>query len=64
MWHYLNNGISITGVPERNLTLEEFRLFELWLQNIIKNSGAYKFVEIIVTEKPKAPVEVESKKAE
>lgn len=52
MFKFLKNGTSIVGVPERDLTVEEFKNFDKWLQVIIENSGAYKFVEIIETKEP------------
>ena len=52
MFRYLNNGISIAGIPERDLTVDEFNLFEAWLQKIVKSSGAYEFVENIEAKEP------------
>ena len=55
MFKFLNNGTSIVEVPERDLAVEEFNGFPEWLKVIIKNSGAYKFVEIVEAQESTKP---------
>lgn len=52
MYRYLDNGTSVNGVPQRDLTMDDFNLLEAWLKEIVKSSGAYEFIETIEAKEP------------
>jgi hypothetical protein len=56
MWKFNNNGTTINGVPERDLTAEEFDALDVWLKDVVSRSAAYTFVESVPEQAKSEPV--------